>query len=74
MNYKELMKHLNHVMIVLHEEVLMTKGSGVQEAAKFVWVLYGRKLVRDGNGYMYELLHLMFIGEVEKVYGKEVLA
>ena len=74
MDYKELMKHLNNVMIMLAEEVVVSKGSGVQEAAKFVWSLYGRKLVRDGDGHMEELLHLMFISEVDKVYGKEVLA
>ncbi len=73
MDYKELMKHLNKVMIMVAEEVVFSNGRDVEQAAKFVWSLYSRKLVRDGNGHMEELLQLMFIAEVDKVYGKEVL-
>ena len=74
MSYKELMKHLNEVMIILHEEVLASHTYDTHQAIPFVWSLYGCKLIRDGKGGNYDVLHAMYMSEVAQTYGKGVLA
>ncbi len=61
MTYETLVAHLNEVTTIMDEEIRITRGHDIGSAASFVWSLYGRKLIRNGDTDVYDNVHAMFM-------------